>query len=165
VPVADPADLVPVPGGRLRRVAVEREVALEQDLVRLEGRRRQVVADPPEDHVEVAVAPEVVPGQLVGEDLAERRPEVAQLVRALQRDLEVEVGPDALGQALEVAHHHVDVRRRIRHRLLGEQQPVHVRVAGHAADDEREVRRARAEVRDDQPDQGQDGLHGGGSSR
>src|SRR5918997_7023489 len=46
IPVVDLADRVPVPAGRLRIVPVEAEVAVEQNLVRLERRRRQVVADP-----------------------------------------------------------------------------------------------------------------------
>ena len=55
VTVADLADLVPVPAGRLRGVPVEAEVAVEQDLVGLERNARQVVSDPAEDQVEVAV--------------------------------------------------------------------------------------------------------------
>src|SRR4029453_13164832 len=80
VAVADPADLVPIPAGGLRGVAVKGEVALEEDLVGIERLGREVVADPPEDHVEVAVPPEVVAGQLLREDFAVRRPEVAQFV-------------------------------------------------------------------------------------
>ena len=103
------------------------------------------------------MAPEVVAGQLVREDLAEGRPEVAQLVRALQRDLEVEVAPDALGEIVELAQLHGDVGRGVRHRLLGQQQPGHVRVGRHAPHHQREVRRARAEMRDDEPDGGRTG--------
>ena len=73
LPVADAVDLVPEPPGRLDGVPVQREVALDEDLVGLECLRWEVVADASEDHVEVAVPPEVVAAELLSEDLAERR--------------------------------------------------------------------------------------------
>src|SRR5215213_4606905 len=154
VPVGDLPDLVAVPAGSLGTVPVEAEVAVEQDLVRLERRSRQMVADPAEDHVEVAVSPEVIASQLVGEDFAECRPEVAHLVGALQRDLEVEEAPDALDEVLELTELYGDVRRRIRHWLFGHEQPGDVWIGRHAAHHQREIRRAGAEVWDDQPNGG-----------
>jgi hypothetical protein len=154
VAVAEPVDLVAEPGGGLGGVPVQREVALEEDLVRGERLGREVFPDPPEHHVEVAVPPEVVAGQLRPEDLAEGGPEVAQLVRALQRDLEREVALEAGDHVRELAPVHRDVGRCAGDRPVGEQEPVDVGVVRHAPDDEGEVRRARAEVRDDQPHRG-----------
>ena len=152
LPVADAVDLMAEPRGRVVGVPVEGEVALDKDLVGVEGLRGQVLPDLPEQHVEVAVSPEVVAGQLVPEDLPECGPEVAQLVRALEGDVEVEVALDPRGQVCELAQLHADVGRRVRHRRLREQQPVDVGLASHARDHERHVRRALAEVGDDQSD-------------
>ena len=94
---------MPIPGGRLHVIPIEAEVAVEQNLVRLKGSGRQVVADLAENQVEVTVPPEVIAGKLLGEDLAERRPEVAQLVRALQRNFEREESLDAPSEVIERA--------------------------------------------------------------
>jgi hypothetical protein len=90
-----------------------------------------MLADSTEQDIEVAVSPEVVPGELVGEDLSEGGAEVAQLVRLLERDLEVEVGAYARREVRELAWPHGDVGRGSFHRPLGEQQPVDVRIGGH----------------------------------
>src|SRR5215212_1375770 len=154
VPVGDLSDLVAVPAGSFGTVPAEAEVAVEQDLVRLERRNWQMVADPAEDDVEVAVSPEVIASQLLGEDFAECRPEVAHLVWALQGDLEVEEAPDAPGEVLELAELYGNIRRRIWHWLFRQEQPGDVWIRRHAAHHQREVRRASAEVRDDQPNGG-----------
>jgi len=80
MPVADPVDLVAVPLRGLRCVPVQREVALDEDLVGLPGFRWQVIPDLAEHQVEVAVSPEVVAGELFPEHLPEGGAEIAQLV-------------------------------------------------------------------------------------
>jgi hypothetical protein len=66
----------------------------------------------PEEHVEIAVSPVVVTGQLVQEDLPEGGPEVTQRVRALEGDPEVDMALNVRGQIQELAQLNADVGRR-----------------------------------------------------
>ena len=65
---------------------------------------------------------------------------------------EVEVALDAGDEVCELAQVNADVGRCVRHRLVGDQEPVDVWVVRHALDDEGHVRRALAEIGNDQSD-------------
>ena len=101
VAVADPVDLVAEPAGGLGGVPVEREVPCTSTLSAANASGGRWSRTRP-NSTSRSQCPEVAPGQLVGEDLAEGRPQVAQLVRAPDREREVEGALDPGHQVGEV---------------------------------------------------------------
>jgi hypothetical protein len=73
-------------------------------------------------------------------------------VGVFQRDREGEAALDPRDEVFERAQAHGDVRRRAATRTVRDQQPVNPRVRRHAVEDQRQVRRPRAEAWSDQQD-------------